>query len=88
MPDLNFRPKVKQNLWEAYQAPYEEIGIEEAEGRTAAEFINLYPPGIPLLVPGEIWNNKMIQAVQIYQEKGYTIQGICNNKIKVIIQEI
>lgn len=73
------------DLWEAYRAPYEEVEIEKAQGRTAAEFINLYPPGIPLLVPGEIWDNKMIQAVQTYQENGYVIQGIYNNKIKVII---
>ncbi len=85
LPDLKFYPEVSLDLWEAYRAPYEEVEIEKAQGRTAAEFINLYPPGIPLLVPGEIWDNKMIQAVQTYQENGYVIQGIYNNKIKVII---
>lgn len=82
--DLYFNPKISLDLWEAYQASYEEIDIEEAQGRVAAEFINLYPPGIPLLVPGEIWDNKIIQAIKIYQEKEYAIQGICNNKIKVV----
>lgn len=88
LPDLNLYPKVRLDLWKAYQAPYEEIEIEKAQGRIAAEFISLYPPGIPLLVPGEVWNQKMVHAVLSYQEEGYVIQGICNNKIKVLEQII
>lgn len=88
LPDLNFYPEINLSLWEAYLASYEEIEIEEAQGRIAAEFIHLYPPGTPLLVPGEVWNHEIIKALLSYQEKGYMIQGICNNKIKVLNQEI
>lgn len=85
---LHLRPEVSLNLWEAYHAPYEEMEIQDAEGRIAAEFINLYPPGIPLLVPGEVLDKRMIEVIQAYQEKGYPVQGIKNNKIKLINREI
>ncbi|MEW6724191.1 MAG: aminotransferase class I/II-fold pyridoxal phosphate-dependent enzyme [Bacillota bacterium] len=38
---------------EAFHQPWEPVRIEEAAGRTAAETVCPYPPGIPLLVPGE-----------------------------------
>ena len=81
----NLCPHIERNLWEAYQMPYEEVVLEEAEGRTAAEFINLYPPGIPLLVPGERVEKRLTGLVCAYLSQGYNVQGIYNNRIKVLI---
>ena len=72
------------DLWEAYALPYEEKALLEAAGKTAAEFINLYPPGIPLLVPGEIIGEGMIRVIEGYIINGYTVQGISDNKIKIV----
>ncbi len=38
---------------EAQDAPREELMPEAAKGRIAASYLYLYPPGIPILVPGE-----------------------------------
>jgi lysine decarboxylase len=38
---------------DAFFAPTERVGLEEAEGRIAAEMVSPYPPGIPRIVPGE-----------------------------------
>lgn len=80
-----FHPVIDMNLWEAYTMPCEEVILEEAEGRTAAEFINLYPPGIPLLVPGEKVEKQLTEVVLAYLAQGYTVQGVCNNRIKVLM---
>ena len=80
-----FHPVIDMNLWEAYTMPCEEVILEEAEGRTAAEFINLYPPGIPLLVPGEKVEKQLMEVVLAYLAQGYTVQGVCNNRIKVLM---
>ena len=77
-------PKRIMSIWEAYNSFYENINLTEAEGRISAEFINLYPPGIPILVPGEKISKLMINMVENYQKNGYTVQGISQNKIKVI----
>ena len=40
-------------IGEALDEPAEEVPAEEAEGRICAEYVYCYPPGIPVLVPGE-----------------------------------
>ena len=50
----------------------------------AAEFVNLYPPGIPLLVPGEIIDENLLEVIEQYIKNGYNVQGIENNKIKIV----
>lgn len=84
LPDLNLHPKVKMDLREAYLAPCREVELSAARGLTAAEFVNLYPPGIPILVPGEEVSNKIIETIESYREHGYTVQGINKNKIKTV----
>lgn len=37
---------------EAFYGPFEEVSLEDAVGRVAAEAVTPYPPGIPLLFPG------------------------------------
>ena len=82
--DTEKHPKVKLDLRDAYLAPYEETEFYRAKGQIAAEFINLYPPGIPLLVPGEIVDEQTIEILRAYQESGYAVQGVDNNKIKIV----
>ncbi|MCM1136863.1 MAG: aminotransferase class I/II-fold pyridoxal phosphate-dependent enzyme [Clostridium sp.] len=81
---LDLKPSAALNLWEAYRMACEEVELEEAEGKISAEFVNLYPPGIPLLAPGEIISRKIIRAVRENIKIGYKIQGICDEKIKVL----
>lgn len=82
--DCEWRNSAAFNLWEAYTSPYEEIRMEEALGEVSADFINLYPPGIPLLVPGEVISTKMIEIIRKNIRNGYKVQGIHDKKIKVI----
>lgn len=48
----------------ALRRPYRLTELEEAAGRICAEYVVLYPPGIPLLVPGEIIQPEIIQRLQ------------------------
>jgi arginine/lysine/ornithine decarboxylase len=38
----------------------ERVPIEQLEGRVATSLITPYPPGIPLLIPGEVFNRKIV----------------------------
>ena len=40
-------------IGEAWNLPAKEVAFEEAAGAVSAEYIYLYPPGIPLIVPGK-----------------------------------
>lgn len=80
----DIRPKVNIEMWEAYTSSSIEIELDKAGGKTLADFINLYPPGIPLLVPGEMIDDQMIAIVGHYLNNGYTVQGIRGNRIRVV----
>ena len=69
---------------EAYDAEQEEISLTYAGGRIAAEFMNLYPPGIPLVVPGERLTGEMIETFLYYDKIRLKVQGVENGKIRVV----
>lgn len=80
-------PVRKFALYEAYLQKSCEVPLTDAIGRTAAEFVNLYPPGIPLLIPGERIEEPFIRAIQERIRYGYTVQGINEGKIGVLLQD-
>lgn len=48
--------------------------LRQAEGERC--FINIYPPGIPLVVPGEIMNDKLIDDVIKAVNSGLEVDGL------------
>lgn len=80
-------PKVVATPREAFYAEKEQIPLEESAGRVCSEFVMCYPPGIPILAPGEIITDEIIRYVVYAKEKGCTLLGtedIDTNKINVI----
>lgn len=57
---------------------WEEIPLKAGAGRIAAEFVYLYPPGIPLLVPGERIPEDMPCLLEDYQAMGLKLQGMAD----------
>ena len=47
----------------------------ECVGEVSAEFVYLYPPGSPILVPGECITDEICTKIQQYKEKGLNVQG-------------
>ncbi len=78
-------PEKRLELWDSFLKTYEEEDLDCALGRIAAEFVNLYPPGIPLLVPGEVISAQFVDMIKEYQKKGYTVQGVNDKKVKVVV---
>ena len=48
----------------------------QAAGRIAGDFVNLYPPGIPVLVPGEQIEEIHCRKLAEYFRKGLKVQGV------------
>ena len=72
----HFQPDAVLKISDAYMAEEESVPLREAKGRIVSEFVNLYPPGIPLLVPGEKIDDKMIPMIEAYLDNGYAVQGL------------
>jgi arginine/lysine/ornithine decarboxylase len=47
----------------------------ECAGRICAESVMCYPPGIPILAPGEVITKEIIDYIKYAQEKGCSMQG-------------
>lgn len=48
----------------ALEAPYERVSLQEAQGRVCAEYVCAYPPGAPVLVPGERVSSAAVAHIQ------------------------
>lgn len=72
-------PEVRLTLSQAIHAADEggkAIPLSEADGKVAGDFINLYPPGVPLLVPGEVISAEALRRIEEYLELGLQVQGV------------
>ena len=75
------------SIYDTGLKPCQRVKIEQAEGLISAEFIYLYPPGIPLLVPGEKISKKMIEQIKLFRKYQLKINGLedkRNEFIKVV----
>lgn len=63
------------------------VWLRESAGCISAEFVYLYPPGIPLLVPGEQITQELLEEFSYYRKCGFELQGLADyagEKIKVV----
>lgn len=60
----------------AWDTPGEWVPLKEAADRYVGEFLNIYPPGIPILVPGERMETADQRLIEQYLTDGLNVQGI------------
>ena len=70
---------------EAIRRPKEVISIENAVGRVSGETLCPYPPGVPLVFPGEKINLETIENLKKVLEFGGTIVGATDGTLKTIM---
>lgn len=68
-PELAVSPQA------AFYADKESLPIEETEGRICSEFVMCYPPGIPILAPGERITRRILDYISYAKEKGCSMTG-------------
>ena len=68
-------PIVAATPQKAFYADKELIPIRETAGRICGEFVMCYPPGIPILAPGEKITQEIIDYTLFAKEKGCSMQG-------------
>lgn len=64
------------------------LSWQKSAGFISMEYAYLYPPGIPLIVPGERITKETAAMLVDYQNKGFSVEGISvENYIEVLINE-
>ena len=84
IPQLSLTPR------EAFYGQTEIVPFKESAGRIIAEFIYVYPPGIPILLPGEVISQSNIDYIVDHVEVGLPVKGPEDRSIqyvKVIVEE-
>ena len=68
-------PVVVKTPREAFYSEKESVPIRSAAGRICGEFVMCYPPGIPILAPGEMVTAELVDYILFSKEKGCSMQG-------------
>ncbi len=64
------------------------LDFRECEGKISTEYAYVYPPGIPMIVPGERISKEAVDLLCLYEKLDFSIEGIhVENKIEVLINE-
>ena len=68
-------PVVAVSPQEAFYAQKESLPLTDTAGRVCSEFVMCYPPGIPILAPGERITREIIDYIRYAKEKGCSMTG-------------
>ncbi|MCI6859369.1 MAG: aminotransferase class I/II-fold pyridoxal phosphate-dependent enzyme [Eubacterium sp.] len=81
-------PKKIMESWECSQYPSYKVDLEQAEGKICGKYVMIYPPGSPILVPGEKIIKEVVENIRYYLYNGYNVTGISGDQITVIDHEV
>ena len=68
-------PEVVYSPQEAFYAPKKSVPIDQSEGMVCSEFVMCYPPGIPILAPGERITRDILDYIEFAKKKGCSMTG-------------
>lgn len=74
-------------FWQAWDRGKKRLPLEKAQGCLAGEFINLYPPGTPIVVPGEVLSVGVMEKIKTCLAVGLEVQGIRDGMITTLEEE-
>ena len=83
-PDVSMTPK------KAFFSSKEKLELEKCEGKICGEFVMCYPPGIPILAPGERITKDIIGYILYAKEKGCFLTGTQDmevNSLQIVTEE-
>lgn len=69
---------------QAAELPHKRVTWAESEGEICAEYIYMYPPGIPLIVPGERISGALLNWVLACRRDGFTLHGMSDYSMQTV----
>ena len=78
-------PVRRMLICEAMDADTERTAFQDTVGKVSAEFVYLYPPGIPIITPGEVFTDVIVEKIVAYKAAGLLVQGPADPDADVIL---
>lgn len=69
------QPELVLSPQEAFYSDRRSLTLDESVGQVCGEFVMCYPPGIPILAPGERITREIVDYIQFAKERGCSLQG-------------
>ena len=82
---LNFcNPQVIISPRDAFYAKKLTVPLAESVGNISGESAMAYPPGIPIISPGELISQDIINHIYFFQNQNTTVTGLCDSTLETI----
>lgn len=82
------KPKSLMCISEAIEKKKKSVPLPESLGEISASYIYIYPPGIPLLAPGEKISERCVRCLQFYLDEELEIHGLTKEReIEIVWEE-
>lgn len=78
-------PVRRMLICEAMNGDTERTALQDTVGKVSAEFVYLYPPGIPIIAPGEVFTDAIVEKIMAYKAAGLLVQGPADPDADVIL---
>ncbi|MDH4119572.1 MAG: hypothetical protein OEW30_19480 [Acidimicrobiia bacterium] len=78
-------PQSVLTLREAFFAPRQRVPWWRAAGRVSAEIVSPYPPGIPVLAPGELITRELVGALRDDVSAGTRMAGASDPSLETLV---
>ncbi|GAA0315681.1 ornithine decarboxylase [Kineococcus aurantiacus] len=69
---------------DAFFGPAEQVPVEEAVGRVAAEIVSPYPPGVPVLTPGEVVSAEAVDYLRSGVAAGMLVPDAADASLRTL----
>ena len=69
------QPELVLSSQEAFYSERKSLTLDESVGQVCGEFVMCYPPGIPILAPGERITRDIVDYILFAKERGCSLQG-------------
>lgn len=77
-------PMIVMGPQKAFFSNKRSVPIKESNGMICSEFVMCYPPGIPILAPGEMITHEIINYIEYAKDKGCLVTGTQDMKVENI----
>jgi len=67
---------VKLSPRQAFYSEMERLDLKDSVGRISGEFVMIYPPGIPILAPGEFITSEIVAYIELLKKENGTLSGL------------
>ena len=82
--DLPELPKEQMTIYEASVCEQETALLEKSVGRVVGDYVMVYPPGAPVIVPGEVMDEQTLNRINGFISNNLDVIGINDKNIKVV----